>query len=125
MSPADDTPAPWHVLIVDDSSDDAELAEIALREGGLKVRCQRVYTADDLAGALVSFAPQLVLCDMNLPGFSGAEALAQVRAHNPALPVILLTGALEAPEPLPQADGLLLKDRLMQLPTLVRPLLAG
>ena len=70
-------------------------------------------------------APQLVLSDLNLPGFCAEEALQMVRAHDPRLPFVLLTGtpAIALPEPLPGTDGLLSKDDLQQLPDLVRQLL--
>lgn len=115
---------PWRVLLVDDSRDDAELAELALRDGGLDVACRRVYSADGVRDALANFAPQIVLSDVNIPGFSGAEALALVRAHDAALPFVFLTGSLYSPDAeLPPADGLLLKDDLARLPALLRRLL--
>lgn len=121
---ATDAPATarWRVLIVDDSRDDAELTEFALREGGLAVECRVLYREADLRDALPAFAPQLVLCDVNLPAFSGAEALAIVRAHDAALPFLFVTGA----EPLhpPGGDGLVLKDALGALPGMATALLA-
>ncbi|MDH5835080.1 response regulator [Luteimonas kalidii] len=114
----------WRVLLVDDSRDDAELAEYALRKGGLAVDCRRVYTGAALAEALQAFAPHAVVCDVNLPGFSGVEALALVRAHDPALPFVFLTGGLAPDGDPPAADGLLLKDDLDALPGVLRPLLA-
>ncbi len=128
MSPAHATHAtgtpPWRVLLVDDSRDDAELAELALRDGGLDVTCRRVYNADGVRDALASFAPHIVLSDVNIPGFSGTDALALVREHDAALPFVFLTGSLYGPEPAPPpAEGLLLKDDLSRLPALLRRLL--
>ena len=119
-------PAPWRVLMVDDSRDDAELAELALHDAGVSATCQRVYDAEALREALQAFAPHIVLSDVNIPGFSGAEALAEVRAYDPALPFVFMTGSLYAPgsEP-PPADGLVLKDDLAMLPGLVRRLLGA
>jgi two-component system, OmpR family, response regulator len=116
--------APLRVLIVDDSRDDAELAELALRDAGLAVECRRVWTGAALREALAAFAPQVVLSDVNLPGFSGAEALAESRAYDPSLPFVFMTGSLYAPgsEP-PPADALVLKDDLAMLPGVVRRLL--
>ncbi|WP_202843835.1 response regulator [Luteimonas saliphila] len=113
----------WRVLLVDDSRDDAELAEFAMRKGGLAVDCQRVHTGAALAGALRAFAPHAVVSDVNLPGFSGAEALALARAHDPGLPFVFLTGGLAPGEQPPGADGLLLKDDLDALPDVLRRLL--
>lgn len=115
----------WRVLLVDDSVDDAELAEYALRKGGLVVECRRACTAAGVEQALREFAPQVVVSDVNLPGFSGAEALAAVRAHDPALPFVFLTGGMAPDDTPPPADGLLLKDDLDALPALLRRLLTS
>ena len=119
-------PEPYRVLLIEDSRDDAELIEIALREGGPAVQCQRAWSAGTVRRALEELAPQLVLSDLNLPGFSGVEALELVRAHDPALPFVLLTGSAPAalPDPPPDADAVLSKDELAKLPALVRRLLA-
>ncbi|TYT26189.1 response regulator [Luteimonas viscosa] len=116
-------PDGWRVLLVDDSRDDAELAEFAMRKGGLAVDCRRVHGAGALADALRAFVPHAVVSDVNLPGFSGAEALAQVRAHDPALPFVFLTGGLAPGDEAPAADGMLLKDDLDALPGVLRRLL--
>lgn len=113
----------WRVLLVDDSADDAELAEFALRKAGLPVQCRRACTADGLARALVEFRPQVVVSDLNLPGYSGVEALAQVRAHDPAVPFVFLTGGTAPHEAPPPAEGLLLKDDLDALPVMLRKVL--
>ena len=116
---------PYRVLLIEDSRDDAELIEIALREDGSEVECRRAWSADTVGEALEALAPQLVLSDLNLPGFSGLEALEQVRAHDPSLPFVLLTGSapMALPDPPPDADAVLSKDELDKLPALVRRLL--
>jgi|SRR5690554_6681745 len=116
---------PYRVLLIEDSRDDAELIEIALREGGPAVECARAWSADTVREALEEAAPQLVLSDLNLPGFSGAEALELVRAHDPALPFVLLTGSvpMARSEPLPGTEAVLSKDELHKLPALLRRLL--
>ena len=115
--------AAWRVLLVDDSQDDAELAEYALRKAGLAVECRRVGSAAGLAQALRAFAPQVVVSDVNLPGFSGAEALALTRAFDPRLPFVFLTGGTAPDDAPPAAEGLLLKDDMDALPPLLRRLL--
>ena len=125
MDPPAAAAAPWRVLLVEDSRDDAELIEISLREAGLALECRQAWSMAMVQEALRDFAPQLVLSDLNLPGFCAEEALQMVRAHDPRLPFVLLTGtpAIALPEPLPGTDGLLSKDDLQQLPDLVRQLL--
>ena len=115
----------WRVLLVDDSPDDAELAEYALRKAGLDVDCRRACTAETLAEALREFAPHVVVSDLNLPGYSGTEARAQVRARDPRLPFVFLTGALAPDDDPPVAEAVLLKDDLDALPRVLRGLLDG
>jgi len=124
-APADagSDPVAWRVLLVDDSQDDAELAEFALRKAGLAVECRRASTAAGVEQALRAFAPQVVVSDVNLPGFSGAEALALTRAFDPSLPFVFLTGGTAPNDAPPPAEGLLLKDNLDALPALLQRLL--
>ena len=118
--------APLRVLIVDDSRDDAELTELALRDAGIPVEVRRAYGESGLVDALREFQPQLLLSDVNIPGFSGAEAMGLTRAMRPGVPVVFLTGsAIGAPgEDLPVGDGLVFKDELELLPGVVRSLVA-
>lgn len=113
------------VLIVDDSRDDAELTEFALREGGLAVECRSLCHEAALDAALAGFEPQLVLCDLNLPGWSGPEAMAAVRRRVPAARFVFLTGALRGSEDLPEADAVVLKDDLAPVVALARALSRG
>ncbi|KPN17226.1 hypothetical protein AO715_03910 [Xanthomonas sp. Mitacek01] len=116
--------APLRVLIVDDSRDDAELTELALRDAGIPVEVRRATGESGLVDALREFQPQLLLSDVNIPGFSGAEAMHLTRAMRPGVPVVFLTGsAIGAPgEELPEGDALVFKDELELLPDVVRRL---
>ena len=82
------------VLLLEDSPADAELALAALADGGLEC------VADTAGGREVFerlFAPErydIVLADYSLPGYTGLDALATVRAADPLLPFILVSGAL-------------------------------
>lgn len=117
--------APLRVLIVDDSPDDAELVMIELREHGIAAEFRREYREDRLRALLDGFVPQLVLCDVNLPGFSGRAAHALLRERAPDARFVFLTGALDPRQPLPPADAVVLKHELAKLPALVRTLLPG
>ena len=116
---------PLRVLIVDDSRDDAELAELALGDGGLQVDCRRAHREPELRELLVAFAPDLVLCDVNLPGYSCVQAHAAARELVPRARFVFLSGALDERMQLPGADGVVLKDDLARLPALVQGLFAS
>lgn len=117
--------ARWRVLLVDDSADDAELTMIELRHAGIDADYLRADSEASLLSALEGPAPQLVLSDVNMPGFDGPRALAIVRERAPAARFVFLTGAIAEDATLPEADGVLLKHELHELPGLVRRLLGA
>ena len=82
------------ILLVEDSEQDALLIALALADSGLAVRHQRVETAAAFRAALSSVAWDIVLADYSLPGYSGIQALVEVRATKPDLPVVLISGAI-------------------------------
>jgi two-component system, OmpR family, response regulator len=114
---------PLRVLIVDDCDDDAELVRIEFELQDVAADCRCVAGRDGTAAALEAFAPQVVLSDLNMPGWSGHEVVALVRERLPGVPVVLLSGAYREGEPLPDADACLLKDDLARVPAVVRGLL--
>lgn len=113
----------WRILLVDDCADDAELAMIELCSAGLDFECRCVDREASLVQALADFTPQLVLSDLNMPGFCGRHAFALVREHAPQARFVFLTGAVKENDGLPAADAVLLKHELHSLPGLVRRLL--
>jgi len=86
--------SPMRVLLVEDSAADAELIIDQLQEAGIELRHDRVASATVLALALQSFEPDIVLSDLSMPGFSGYEALEQVRRALPELPFIFVSGTM-------------------------------
>jgi PAS domain S-box-containing protein len=83
---------PRQILIVEDSPDDADLTVRALRRGGLELVYARVDTADAMRSALQDHPWDIVVADYSMPLFSGLEALAMTKHHNPDLPFILVSG---------------------------------
>jgi DNA-binding NtrC family response regulator len=79
------------VLVVDDQASARDvLASMLIDEG------YEAETAVDGASALEAIherAPALVLTDLNMPGIDGMALLAKVRADNPHIPVIVVTGS--------------------------------
>jgi CheY-like chemotaxis protein len=81
-----------HLLIVEDQKAEAELVIRALRTAGLQFRFEQVDTEEGFREALTR-APDVVISDGQLPGFSGMEALAILNAERPGTPFIMLSGA--------------------------------
>jgi PAS domain S-box-containing protein len=110
---------PIHLLIVEDSDDDAQLLLRQFRRASVEVTSQRVETAEGLADALRATTPDVVICDYNMPAFSAREALAQVRDTALDVPFILVSGEVgeETAAELMKAGAhdFVLKDRLTRL----------
>ena len=86
--------AALRVLLVEDAPEDAELNLLALRAGGFRVESLRVETAEALARALQERAWDLVLSDVQLPGFGGFEALRILQASRQDIPFLIVSGAI-------------------------------
>ena len=117
------------VLHVEDSEDDHALVLAHLRRGGLHLVPRRV---DSLAAfeAALEESWDVIICDYNLPGFTGLDALACLRARGTALPFVLVSGqigedtAVEAMRS--GASDYLLKHNLTRLaPALERAIAAA
>lgn len=80
------------ILVVDDDPTVRDLLEVIIRDAD---RSLTVATASDGTEALAVIRrdrPDVVLLDIRMPGLSGLEVLRELRARDPALPVIMLTG---------------------------------
>jgi DNA-binding NtrC family response regulator len=78
------------VLVVDDEPVVRDAIRRVLGHVGLEV-----VTVSDAEGALAHPASgtcRLVLCDLMLPGRSGLDALQELRARRPELPIVMMTG---------------------------------
>ena len=99
------------VLIVDDDSSIRDCLSEVLTGYRFRVRC-----ADGACAALSALRqemPDLLLCDLHMPGLSGFELLSAVRLHFPALYVIAMSGAFvgDAVPPGVAADAFYAKSR--------------
>ncbi|MGP1609607.1 MAG: response regulator, partial [Burkholderiales bacterium] len=82
------------VLLVEDDEADAALTLASLKGSGLNISHQRVWSRADLAKSLAQQSWDVVLCDHNLPQFDGLSALTMVKAHDPDIPFIIVSGAI-------------------------------
>lgn len=79
------------VLVIDDSTDDTDLLIRQLRRDGYDLSAERTETLDGLSAALAAQDWDIVLCDYDLPLFSGFEALAIVQEKRPDLPFLFVS----------------------------------
>lgn len=85
---------PIRILFIDDSEDDVLLLTLELQQRGLDFVCHHIDTLPALDHALQTQHWDVVITDHHLVGFSSADVLQQVRAINPELPVIIVSGAI-------------------------------
>jgi len=90
--------APCRVLIVDDQADIRRLCRVALVAEGLV--CDEVGAGPDAVEMASRSAYDLVLLDVDLPGFGGEEVLRRLRQQPPGphLKVIMFSGAASGDE---------------------------
>ncbi len=81
----------WDVLIVDDEPDNRGVLEFVLSSYNAQVRTAE--SAEECLKLMEEKAPTLLLADIQMPGTSGFELLAQVRKHEDwsGIPVIAIT----------------------------------
>ncbi|HAJ57461.1 MAG TPA: hypothetical protein DCL35_06800 [Candidatus Omnitrophica bacterium] len=116
------------VLIVEDSSDDADLLAHELKRGGYEVESQRVDTEEGMALALERNIWDLIICDYSMPHFNAMAALVLLRGSGLDIPVIVVSGAVGEDVVVETmragARDYILKDSLMRLvPAVKRELL--
>jgi CheY-like chemotaxis protein len=86
------------ILLIDDDLQIRRVARMMLERSG-----HTVIEAPDGIEAMQLFAeaqPDVVLLDMRMPRKNGPETLAELRAANPAVRVVLMSGSDEADEAL-------------------------
>jgi signal transduction histidine kinase len=84
---------PVRLLHLEDSEPDHALAMAYAQRAGLLLDAQRIETRHEFEVALGQ-PWDVILSDYNLPGFSGLEALAMLRASQRGLPFILVSGEI-------------------------------
>jgi hypothetical protein len=108
-----------HVLIVEDSEDDATLILARLRGGGLDATYDRVDTPEAITAALITRPPDLIICDYHMPTCRAEDALDLLHSSGLDIPFILVSGKVgeETAAALMRAgaDDFLLKDHLTRL----------
>jgi CheY-like chemotaxis protein len=106
------------ILLVDDNAVQLSIREAVLRNAGFQVS---VATTPESALATLRVLPEhigAVVTDHLMPGCTGAELVRQIRAFNPTLPVIVISGLAEA-EPEYQDLGVVFRLKPLAPPELI------
>jgi PAS domain S-box-containing protein len=85
---------PLRILLLEDSTADAELTQDILEADGLSCDVVRVQTRAEFVSALEDRRLDLILADYSLPSFDGISALKITMGTRPDLPFIFVSGTL-------------------------------
>lgn len=88
------SPAPARILLVDDNRSGLSARKAILAEFGHTVDC-----AEDASTGLRLFEKHrydLVVTDFRMPDMDGSRLIAEFRKRNPHVPIVLLSGFVEA-----------------------------
>ncbi|MCL4485312.1 MAG: EAL domain-containing protein [Nitrospirae bacterium] len=83
-----------NVLVIEDSEDDCRLLLRELERGGFPSSYLRVDSPESLREALRTRHWDIVFSDYSMPEFTGTQALAIIRDHDPVLPFIFVSGTI-------------------------------
>lgn len=112
-------PNDLRILILEDSTSDARLMELELKQAAIPFVSKQVENEESFVEALDSFAPDIILSDFALPEFDAMSALDIVRNKMPDIPMIIVTGAIDEETAVEcmkaGASDYVLKDRLGRL----------
>lgn len=117
-------PSTIEILLLEDSTLDADLVGEYLRRAGIAHRLDRVWTRKDFSEALERRPYDVILADYVLPSFDGMSALDIARNKKPAIPFIFVSGTLGEETAIDAmrngATDYVIKQRLNRLPVAVK-----
>ena len=117
------------ILHLEDNQLDAELVQYRLRAGGLVGEVVLVSDKQTYESAVAGDAFDVILCDYGIPGYNGEAAIRYARQKCPAVPLLVLSGALGDEQAVNclrmGATDYLLKDHLERLVPAVENALAA
>ncbi len=86
-------PSPTHILYVDASERDRAQVRKALEGKHGAFRLTEADSREAFEARLAERSYDLVLTNIDVPGFEGFEILEVLQSHDPGLPVVIMTGA--------------------------------
>lgn len=109
---------------MEDNLNDAKLIEAYLKNLGFDYHLSCVETRGAFLEAIEEGSPHIILCDYQLPGYSGLSAHLDLKERGLDIPFILITGTLSDAFAAEIAKmgikDYLLKDRLSRLPLAIK-----
>ena len=78
------------VLVVD--NEQAFASRLADHLGQCRIEAESVYSGTEALASVPEFQPDVMIVDLQMPDMSGLDVLARVKALDPTIEVILLTG---------------------------------
>lgn len=110
--------------MVEDDARDYELIARALENTGWDFQARRVDNPNQLDEEMLRLAPDVVLCDHGSTKWNSFAVLEQVRAFEPSLPFVVVSGSIDGETQTALlsrgADGCIQKDHLDELAPAVR-----
>lgn len=85
---------PLHLMVVEDCAADAELIVATLKRAGFALAYDTVTSSDAFEQKLQQTECDLILCDHNLMGWTGMDALSVLRRLKKEIPLIVVTAVL-------------------------------
>lgn len=111
---------PLRLLQVEHESEDVNRCIRELQKSGIPFHVETVATREEFAQKLLEDSFDVVIADYRLPGWTGMDALAEIKKLGLNIPLILVTGTLGdklAVECIKQGiSDYVLKDQLARLP---------
>jgi DNA-binding NarL/FixJ family response regulator len=116
------------ILLLEDSEEDGELIEHAMRHSTRQAVTHRVTTREAFVRALREFSPDVVLSDHSLSAYNAPAAMRDLRTIRPTAPLIVVSGALDSSMAVAciraGAEDIVLKHNLHELPPAIESALA-
>jgi len=82
------------ILLIEDAEADAQIQTRELNRSGLSFDTRRVQSEPDFLVQLAEYAPDIIVSDYSIPGFSGLHALEITRKRAPDIPFVFVSGAM-------------------------------
>lgn len=77
-------------MVVDDERMVADTLGMIFEKRGFE--CQVLYTGAEAVASSEGYCPELIVCDLSMPGMGGLEVVASVTSRCPNCRVLILTG---------------------------------